>query len=309
MYRREITERGFTLLELLVVVAILAIVGGGMLVAYDQLNDSAAEGVSAHTMSSLDSAVRTFTAHERRAPNELDSLIAADYPTDPEDDTTALTGAAKVAILPSKLLGSKTILSTLTAGQVTALQNAGITYLRYVDTLGNDPTNPDPDTPGSTVTLNVPDADGASATVGALLKMDIPSRIHETPRPGSGRNRGRGFAKRIGVGDPVLVWNPSRSGGTGGYDNTKIGAETTDVVLIFGLGNDATIVGSASGRVQIPSAPIFGKDDGSTYARYLLAYNVGPDGANFERTVLQIVMNTHGDFTDEMLSEHLGQKQ
>jgi prepilin-type N-terminal cleavage/methylation domain-containing protein len=293
---------GFTLLELLVVLSILAIIGGGLLVAYDNLDDKASEGVSAHTLASLDSAVRAYVNTEFQLPNELDSLIAGDYP-DPSSGTPE-----KVAILSSKLLGTKTILSTLTAGQVAALNEAGIETLRYVDAKGNDPANPVPGS-GDTVTLDCPDADGNAAVVGPLLDMDIPHRAHEVPRPGSNRNRGRGFSAAIAEGMPVLVWNPSRSGGTGGYDNTKVGANPEDVIFVFALGGDASCVGANKGRAQLSSAPVYGKRfEKYEYGRYLLLVNVGPDGNEFDKAKLQVVMNSHGDFVDEMISEYLGQK-
>ncbi|MHC4410225.1 MAG: type II secretion system protein [Planctomycetota bacterium] len=303
-------RKGFTLLELLIVVAILAIIGGGVLIAYDDLDDRVAEGVAAHTLAGLDAGIRNYTASARSAPNELDSLWAADYPSDPEDATTALSGAERVAILPGNLApgGTKVLDITLNQAQLDALNAAGITHLRYVDAKGNDLTNPDPDTPGASVTLDVPDADGATATVGPLLRTDIPSRLFESPRPGSNRNRGRGFAKRIGVGDPVMQWNGDRSGGGGFYDNTKIGAGKDDVLLVFGLGSDASCVGAAGGRVQMSAAPVFGKVMPHRYARYLVLYNVGPVGAEFPKARLQVVMNTHGDFIDEMIAEHSGQK-
>jgi len=292
---------GFTLLELLVVVAILAIIGGGLLVAYDQVDDRAAEGTAAHTLAVLDKAVRTYTAMERGMPNGLDSLLSA-------DPGNVQGSPDKVAILPSKLLGSKTLLVALTQAQLDALTNAGLTDLRYVDASGCDPANPPPGT-GATVTLAINDADGNSAVVGALLEIDIPHRIFETPRPGTGRNRGRGFVQQLAVGDPVLRWNPSRSGGTGNYDNTKLGADPDDVLLIFGLGNDASIIGAGRGRAQMPAAPVFGKGLRYEYGRYLLVYNLGPLGREFETAQLQTVLNTHGDFIDEMLAEHGGQKQ
>jgi hypothetical protein len=246
---------------------------------------------------------------ERTAPNYLDSLVAADYDAGVlEDDTSPLANGEKVAILSSKLLGTKTLLVQLTQAQVDALAEAGITHLRYVDTAGNDAADPVPDS-GDTVDLDAPNADGALATVGPLLNIDIPHRVHEVPRPGSGRNRGRGFAKRLAPGDWVLQWNPSRSGGGGAYDNTKLGAGTDDVLFVFGLGNDATIVGSAEGRAQMPSAPVYGKYGNKyDYSRYLLAYNVGPLGNEFGKARLQLPMNSHGDFVDEMISEHAGQK-
>ncbi|MHC4939063.1 MAG: type II secretion system protein [Planctomycetota bacterium] len=303
-------RQGFTLLELLIVVAILAIIGGGILIAYDELDDRVAEGVAAHTLAGLDGGIRNYTAASRAAPNNLDSLWAADYPADPEDAGTALTGAERVAILPSNLGpgGTKVLDITLNQAQLDALNAAGITHLRYVDVKGNDLANPDPDVPGASVTLDVPNADGVAATVGALLRTDIPSRLFETPRPGNNRNRGRGFAKRIGVGDPVMQWNGDRSGGGGYYDNTKLGAAKDDVLLVFGLGNDASCVGSSSSRVQMAAAPVFGKVLPHRYARYLVVYNVGPLGAEFDKARLQVVMNTHGDFIDEMIAEHSGQK-
>ena len=68
---RTRSPHGFTLLELLVVVAVLAIVGGGLLVAYDDVDDMASEGVAAHTLASLDSAVRNYSVISRGAPNYL----------------------------------------------------------------------------------------------------------------------------------------------------------------------------------------------------------------------------------------------
>jgi len=306
------TQAGFTLLELLIVVAVLAIIGGGLIVAYDGLDDKVAEGVSAHTLSGLDSAVRNYTASSKNAPNYLDALVAADYPADPEDATAAVTNGEKVAILPSKLLGSKTLFVALTQAQVDSLNAAGITHLRYVDIKGNDPASPDPTDPTDTVTLDAIDANGDVGVVGALLNTDIPSRLHESPRPAANHNRGRGFAKAIGLGDPILQWNPTRDpgsgGGTGGYDNIKIGAGPADVIFIVGLGNDATCVGASRGRVQMSSAPVYGKVKPERYGRYLLLYNVGPLGAEFSKARLQIAMNTHGDFIDEMIAEHSGQK-
>jgi hypothetical protein len=193
----------------------------------------------------------------------------------------------------------------LNAAQLAALNRAGITHLRYVDIVGDDLGDLSP-----TITLDALTHDGTQGVVGPLIDIDIPHRIHETPRPGSGRNRGRGFERELQVGDPVLQWEPNRSGGTGGYDNIKLGAAATDVILIFGLGNDASIVGADGGPANLASAPVFGKirNGKYDYGRYLLAYNVGPLGSEFGTAKLQVVLNSHGDFVDEMITEHLGQK-
>lgn len=304
---RRWSQAGFTLLELLVVVAILAIVAGGLLVAYDNLDDKAAEGVSAHTLASLDSAVRNYTVVARQSPNYLDAIIAADYPADPLDPTRGALSNPEIVALFSR--PDKVSVMSLSAAQVSALNAAGITHLRYVDIKGNDPANPAPDS-GLTVTLDAPTHDGTPGVVGPLLNIDIASRIHETPRPGGGRNRGRGFEAILVAGDPVLLWDANRSGGTGGYDNIKLGAGPDDVIVILGLGNDASIVGARSGDVGLSSAPVYGKirNGPYDYVRYLVAYNLGPATAPFGKAVLQVVMNSHGDFVDEMIAEHSGQK-
>lgn len=315
-------ERGFTLLELLVVLTILAIIGGALLVAYEDLDDKATEGVAAHTLASVDAAVRTYTATELTAPNRLDSLVAAAVPANVATDVVAATGASKVAILPTKIVEktadwtggtqNQAYVHPLTAAQFNALKAAGITHLRYVDPLGNDLAAP---AVGSTVTLTAKNADGGTATVGSLLQIDIPGRVFESPRPGSGRNRGRGYLGLLGAGSPVLKWDANRSGGTGGYDNTKIGAAPNDVLLVFGIGNDSSIVGATNsqtgnsdGRVQFATAPVFGKVRKGEYGRYLLLYNVGSPTSPRSKAKLQAVLNTHGDFVDEMMSEFSGQK-
>ncbi len=303
---------GFTLLELLVVVTILAVVGAGLLAAYDRLDERAAKGVSAHTIAAADSAVRAHITYTRQAPNFLDALVAVDPPagagTNP-DVPVVDPNAEKVAILPvPNIAGGKTVLTTLSAAQAAALANAGLTHLRYVDIAGNDPADPAPGS-GGTVTLSIPNSDGLPAVVGPLLQIDIPHRIHEAPRPGNNRNRGRGFQGTLTDGSPVLQWNANVSGGgTGGYDNTKIGANPDDVVLVFGMGNDASNVGPG-GEVQLASAPVFGGNRQTyEYGRYLLLFNVGPPTATFPTARLQAVMNTQGDFVDEMILEYFGQK-
>ncbi len=302
---RRAARRGFTLLELLVVIAILAVIAGTVVATYSGLEEDAAEGSSAYTLSGVDQALRAFTTIERSAPNGFDSLVAATYPGDSTTPVTA-AGAAKAVSVPSRMLSKTLPVHSLTAEQATALRNAGITHLRYLDPAANDLASPAPGSGGS-VTLSIPDADGgASATVGALLDIDMPNRLFETPRPGSGRNRGRGYLGALGTGSPVLVWDANRSGGTGGYDNTKLGAGPNDVLVVFGLGNDATCVGGDK-RAGFPSAPVFGQvGPRHEYGRFIVAYNLGPAAATRSKAVLQGVMNTHGEFLDEALSNYTG---
>src|SRR4051794_33561690 len=71
-------RRGFTLLELLVVVAILAVIAGVVISQFDRLEDQASEGASTHTIAALDGAIRTFKVSTGNFPDEMDSLITDD---------------------------------------------------------------------------------------------------------------------------------------------------------------------------------------------------------------------------------------
>ena len=180
----------FTLLELLIVVAILAIIGGGMIAAYDGLEEDAAQGAATRDIAALDQAFRTYKVVERSLPNNLETLLAA-TPTafnyvSAELDTaaTAMTGVVNAAFIPSKLQGKYDI-RTLTDQQLANLADAGITKFRYLDAAGNDTVDSD---------LTIVAADGTAATaVGSIEEIDIPAHAYEAPRPGNGRDRGRGF--------------------------------------------------------------------------------------------------------------------
>jgi len=299
--------RGFTLLELLVVIAILATVAGGLLVAYDGLESQSAKGQAANTIAALDNSVRAFTVNARRAPNDLDSMIA----TDPTTPTVA--NSEVLAILGAKIAGKMTI-TPLTQDMLDSLNAAGITTVRYADVAGNETT------PG-TYSLSILAADGSAAEVGAITDMDIPNRAFDIPRPGSGRNRGRGFSAPLAVDVPVMTWNP----GAGGINLTKLGAQAAgsevggtgdalddDVLIALALGNNCSMFGeddATTGDVTLSTAPYYGDVLPSQYSRYVLLYNVGSVNSPRSKAKLQAVVDTRGDFLDEEFAEYTGQKQ
>lgn len=289
------------------VLAILATVGGGLLVAYEGLESQAAKGQATNTIAALDNSVRAFTVAQRRAPNNLDSLLAVDTPTNP-------AGASSLgAILTlSSSLAPKLQTARLTAGQAATLIAAGITQLRYIDAQGNL------NTPGPH-TLTIPAADGTTASVGALSAADIPARIFDAPRPGANRNRGRGASGAVAANSPVMTWLP----GAGGIDHLKLGAgvtvvggsvdlPNTDVLVAFGLGNNCSMLAddpSSGGDVRLSAAPFYVDVSPTTYNRYLLLYNLGTPGSPLARAKLQAVVDARGDFLDEEFAEYTGQKQ
>lgn len=70
-------EKGFTLLELLVVITLIAILATGALVAYENVGESAESAQAANTIGTLDRAIRTYRAVENVYPNQWDNLMDA----------------------------------------------------------------------------------------------------------------------------------------------------------------------------------------------------------------------------------------
>lgn len=67
-------QKGFTLLELLVVITLLAVLAVGALVAYDGIGENAESTATAFNTASLDRAVRNYRAVEQAYPDQWDNL-------------------------------------------------------------------------------------------------------------------------------------------------------------------------------------------------------------------------------------------
>jgi prepilin-type N-terminal cleavage/methylation domain-containing protein len=77
-HKLQAKQTGFTLLELLVVITLLATLATAALVAYDGIGENASDAAAANALISAESAVRNFRAVESRYPNQWDNLANAD---------------------------------------------------------------------------------------------------------------------------------------------------------------------------------------------------------------------------------------
>lgn len=70
-------EKGFTLLELLVVITLIAILATGALIAYEDVGEAAEAASAGNAAATIDRAIRTYRAVENVYPNQWDNLVDA----------------------------------------------------------------------------------------------------------------------------------------------------------------------------------------------------------------------------------------
>jgi len=260
-------QQGFTLLEVLMVVAMLAIVGGAIITSYGGLEDKTASSTGVHSVSALHNAFRVFAATEGGLPNNLDSLIAA-TPTTPafvalEADNSA--AGASAGVLASLLAHSLEDKLTVTSVDPEPLLDAGITKIRYMDLKGN----------GAGGQLDVKGVDGAVTEVDNIADIDIPGRAFDVPVATDG-NRGRGYYVNLvaGTNVPMAVWNA----GTNGYNNVQVGGEPTSVLVAFGVSDLSSVVGDGV-FTNLGSAPYHGGTAKNQYNHYIALIDISVEPA------------------------------
>lgn len=279
-------SRGFTLMELLVVVAILAIVAGLVTVAYDGLVGQAAKGASSNAISSLNNSIAVYQVTERHLPSNLDTLltvtpngvtwsaVVGDNVTQGYTAGGSLMGSIN-PLLRAKLLPAPRLLDTTEKNSLLA---AGITTLRYMDIAGNANV--------ANASLTIPCTGGGTATVGPIALVDVPSHLFDVPMDTLNGNRGRGFALDLnGTAMPeVAVLNP----GPNRYDYVKLGvASPTAVLIVLGIGKNSSIVqagSTAAGtatNARLSAAPFYGDVGKAEYPNYLAVIDISQTPAKF----------------------------
>ncbi len=286
-------DRGFTLLELLIVIAIIAAIAGVAVAAYEGLDQQAEKGQATFNIAAVDRAIRTFkVANNGAYPDDYDALVTNGGPP------AFYAGMSPKVTSGSPPASPKLQLHTLQAREVAALANAGIRNLRFIDTAGGQPN-----------------------AVGT-----IPNRDFDLP------GRGKGISTPIAAGTTVCRINPARLRDIAGYPLAS--ATSADVVLVFGVGNNCTLVrnegsGLATFSGGLSEAPIYASAGKNQYSRFLALYVVTRDfngdgtiadadgdgiieqeGDEGSPVVAQFVavLDTFGDWYDEEYAEYTGQK-
>lgn len=299
-------QDGFTLLELIVVIAILAIIAGGLLVSYDGLEAKAAKGQATFDLAAVDKGIRSFKVVGGSYPNELDAMLTDNAGTVACSGTSCTLGAGQFYTgLHNNLQGTDGSLSTadgklglytLTAADVTALNNAGITQVRYIanatNTVGNIPNR---------------DFDDAPRGKGVLTALAAGSVVPVVESEGLGAD--------TTCSGPIFTSACNRLN-----DITGLNPAQQHIVVALGVGNNSSIVSDVSGTANagFAEAPFYTDVAKNQYGRYIALFHLASDtndngtiesGERFTTARFVGVLDPKGDWLDEEYAEFTGQKQ
>jgi prepilin-type N-terminal cleavage/methylation domain-containing protein len=264
-------QGGFTLLELLVVVAILASLAGALMVAYDGLGEKADSATASHSLAAIDQGVRTFRVVTKSYPNELDDL--------------AVSATAGITLLGTEAREKFTGFQ-LSSDMVNSLTNAGVTRVRKIAAADN-----------ALIT-------NTTATPAAVSNPETPNWVFNLPAAGG--ISGGALTGPLALASPAvagtstdivsIVANDAAGATTCADTNTAFDTTVqTDahrltemaglrndqchVVVALGLGNNSTLISNEIGAhaAGFSEAPTYPKLGSREYARYLALFHVASD--------------------------------
>jgi prepilin-type N-terminal cleavage/methylation domain-containing protein len=272
-------QGGFTLLELLVVVAILAAVAGTATIILRDTDRKASAAAHVAMMDELSKGMQTFRLlNEGKFPDVYDSLMAR-----AANNLTGATAADFSAVVNGDLLSNLVVSPALTVDQVAQLDKFGFTQLRIINNAA------DPNTAAGT-------GDCSNANIRALINDTGTSGEDVTNANIFRVGIGCGFATNysIAAGDVLPIWDTSVQANA---DRIKMPLNAR--VYAFGIGPDSSLFDPQK-RGALSNVPTYRHVAQDEYNRFVGLFGVNTTNADIE---LVAVVDGAGDTKDEELGE------
>ncbi|MEM6974331.1 MAG: type II secretion system protein [Pseudomonadota bacterium] len=291
-------ESGFTLLELLVTVGIMAAIAGTATVALQDTTARASAAAHVLMMDELNEGIMTYRAlpsNGNSYPNNFDSLLQDDDGTVDATGTVAY-GQIGAAVSDGTDVGDLTVVASPT-GVAAVLGDIGITELRVVD-----------------VTLDPPDAgdcSDAQALINDRGNAVVSGNIYLSPAA-----NGCGYSHTLADGDPIMVWSGGNERVLGSdalepainADGT-FGTSPEGAKLLMAVGaGPASNLFDASVLGGLTSVPVYRHVAQDEYNRFFILFHVATaDAAGAMVAIDQVniagVVDSAGDTKEEELGE------
>jgi prepilin-type N-terminal cleavage/methylation domain-containing protein len=317
-------QGGFTLLELLVVITLLATLATAALVAYENVGDKGYDAAAANAVTTMEGALRNYRAIEGEYPQQFDNLANVDG---------VLTGGAMTLMSPQTQAFFGQLLvpaATADAGGgvfgeiVESLAEAGLEELQSVQSATTWNA-------GYVPNLAMNESYGeVSANPGSEIEFDENTGTVEFDEDDMATNGFTNFAISIVPSDDstngcgVIAANDLNNSfsSVAVTDNSRLnlisdalGSDECNLVVALGIGKE--VPGATAGsKVAIGQVPTVGTTDvnpADNYARAIALFHVGQDGSDntaldgtisateiFEQARLIAVVDPEGRTIDEI---------
>ncbi len=293
---QKMKQKGFTLLELLVVITLLAVLSVGALVAYEGIGDNAQATAAANNTSGADRAIRNFRAVTQNYPNQWDSLVTS------AGATPAILAAQTQAAFMNLPLAVSAAPGDFRNLLDEAFDAVGIDEIQEravaAATAGVEP--------------NLQHNEGAAGADAVEVDFDTVTNFSILPTFGTAACSVNGAAIAVLKLDGTTAV-AAADGARQNVINDALEEDECNLIVALGFGHDAAH--STSGTsVAISTAPTFVSKNinpNNAYARYIALFHAGADADAdnnveaaelFAKPALLAVVDTEGRMIDENIA-------
>jgi prepilin-type N-terminal cleavage/methylation domain-containing protein len=275
-------QKGFTLLELLIVITLIAVLATAALTAYNGIGETASDTAAANNLLDAQSSLNNYRAIEDGFPEQWDNLANASG-TDTDGmatlrapETNAFFGqwvATDTGTVGSVWEAVGDSLNAVEIGELQALTNGATFDVGYVPNLALNESYPLSNQPGTELEIWASDASGAlygGASVTTAAVSIVPSS--------TGGVAGDCTAGTVSITDS---FDGTTANGNQRLNLINDSMDDDACVLVLAVGFGKDVPGSTSGdKVEISQVPTLGTNNvnpATHYARAVALFQVGAD--------------------------------